>query len=89
MIKSINKKDESLNDLNLLKIREITYGQYEQNYKSSLEKDQEVMIKKNMLSRDSLATTSNLYRALPVGQRKNLKKNWTRGAVQRLHQIDK
>lgn len=72
MIKNLTNRDESVNEFNLLKIRQSIKNQYERKYKVSLEKEIKGFVKKNMLSRDPLSTTPNLYRALTNEQKSNI-----------------
>ena len=80
MIASADNRDDNLNEFNLLKVRQATYSHFEQEYKTMLRKEQDLMIKKNMLSRDSLATTSNWLRAMSSEQRNRLIESWNKAA---------
>ena len=70
----------SIDEYNLLALRQNTYSKYEQKYQNDVRENKELIIKKNMLSRDALATTSNLYRAMSNDQKKKLKAIWVRSS---------
>lgn len=80
MITSADNRDDNLNEFNLLKVRHATYNHFEQEYKTMLRKEQELKVKKNMLSRDSLATTSNWLRAMNSEQRNRLIESWNKAS---------
>lgn len=72
-ITSNTHRENTLDEYNLLALRQTTYNHFEQKFQRDWRRTQEIIVKKNMLSRDALATTSNLYRAMPSEQRRKLK----------------